>query len=335
MSEARNPSGTMKISVVLCTYNRCESLAKALESAAALRLPESIAWEILAVDNNSKDKTREVIDGYCHRYPQRFRYLFEPRPGKSNALNAAIQEARGDVLAFMDDDVTVEPTWLDNLTAPLRSGAWSGSGGRILPQQNFEPPRWLSLEGKYALAPLAMFDYGSEPCDLGESPFGTNMAFRKTMFEKYGGFRTDLGPRPGSEIRSEDTDFGRRLLEAGERLRYEPSAVVYHSVPAHRIRKEYFLKWWFDKARGDIREYGTPNAKWSVAGVPLFFFRRIAVWAARWMMAIDPSRRFSCKLNTWLNAGSILESYRQSRSGKGARDKTDDIDGLKRPGVKA
>jgi glycosyltransferase involved in cell wall biosynthesis len=237
LSQTLKPLETMKISVILCTYNRCGSLAKALESAAALRLPESIAWEVLAVDNNSKDKTREVIEEYCRRFPQRFRYLFEPRPGKSNALNAGIEAAQGDVLAFMDDDVTVDPMWLKNLTAPLRSGDWAGSGGRILPEKKFVPPQWLSVEGRYALAPLAMFDCGPVACELTESPFGTNMAFHKKMFEKYGGFRTDLGPRPGSEIRSEDTEFGRRLLVAGERLYYEPSAVVYHSIPPSRVRK--------------------------------------------------------------------------------------------------
>ena len=68
----------------------------------------------------------------------------------------------------------------------------------------------------------------TEPIELSQPPFGTNMAFQKKVFEKHGGFRLDLGPRPGSELRNEDTEFGRRLLAAGERLRYEPSATVYH-----------------------------------------------------------------------------------------------------------
>ena len=82
------------------------------------------------------------------------------------------------------------------------------------------------------------------------------MAFRKEMFEKYGGFRIDLGPSPDSEIRNEDTEFGRRVTEAGERLRYEPSAVVYHDVPRQRLREEYFLRWWFDYGRAQISEDG-------------------------------------------------------------------------------
>jgi GT2 family glycosyltransferase len=159
-----------------------------------------------------------------------------------------------------------------------------------------------------------MFDLGLEAGLLAEPPFGTNMAFQKKLFEKYDDFRTDLGPRPGSEIRNEDTEFGHRLLTAGERLRYEPSAIVYHSVSQNRVQKKYFLAWWFDKARADIWQFGVPhNTRWFVAGIPLYLFRRLAVWTVRWIVAVEPSRRFSNKIKTWTVAGQILESYRQSR----------------------
>jgi glucosyl-dolichyl phosphate glucuronosyltransferase len=304
----------VNITVILCTYNRCQSLAKALGSVAISTLPKSVEWEVLVVDNNSKDQTRDVVEDFCRRYPGHFRYLLEPQPGKSHALTAGIRNSRGDILAFMDDDVTVEPTWLQNLTAALHNGQWVGSGGRILPEQTFAPPRWLRLQDRYALAPLALFDLGPQAGALNESPFGTNMAFQKKVFEKYDGFRTDLGPRPGSEIRNEDTEFGHRLLEAGERLRYEPSAVVYHSVPENRVQKKYFLAWWFDKARADIRQSGTPSdTRWFVAGIPLYLFRRLAVWTVRWIAAVEPSQRFSNKIKAWTVAGQILECYRQPR----------------------
>jgi glucosyl-dolichyl phosphate glucuronosyltransferase len=310
----------MNVTVILCTYNRCENLAKALESAAALRLPEPDEWEVLVVDNNSSDETPEVAKSFCQRYPGRFRYLFEPQQGKSHALNAGTREAHGDILAFMDDDVTVDPMWLQNLTGSLLNGHWAGAGGRILPQQTFEPPRWLSLEEPRALAPFALFDLGSEAGELAVAPFGTNMAFRSEVFEKYGGFRTDLGPRPGCEIRSEDSEFSQRLLAAGERLRYEPSAVVYHGIPESRLQKKYFLDWWFDKARADVRAFGSPaQSRWRLAGVPLVLFRRLAIWTLRWMAAFKPSRRFYCKLQVWVLAGQITESYRRWRDGQRQR----------------
>jgi glycosyltransferase involved in cell wall biosynthesis len=305
----------MNITIILCTYNRCQSLAKALASAAALRVPESVEWELLAVDNNSNDQTCEVIREFCNRYPGRFRYLFEPQSGKSYALNSAIREARGTVLAFMDDDVTVEPSWLTNLTATLHSGECVGAGGRILPEKDFAPPRWLPLKsprGRYVLAPLALFDIGEEPSQLTEPPFGTNMAFRKEMFEKHGGFRTDLGPCPGSEIRNEDTEFGARLLAAGERMRYEPSAVVYHAVSEDRIQKRYYLDWWFDKGRADTRQYGVQSDASCICGIPLYLFRRLTVWTLRWIVTFDSPRRFQSKLAVWGKAGEIVECYRRS-----------------------
>ena len=312
----------MMISVIMCTYNRCQTLANALDSLAASVLPNAVEWEVLVVDNSSRDQTRSVVEDFCRQYPGHFRYLFEPRQGKSYALNAGIREARGDVLAFTDDDVTVEPEWLQNLTAGLRNGEWEGAGGRSLPQGTFSPPRWLGLEARYALAPLAIFDLGTVAGELTEAPFGNNMAFRKEMFEKHGGFRIDLGPRPGSRgpQKSEDSEFGCRLLTAGERLRYEPSAVVYHAVPESRVQKKYFLAWWLDKARADIRAFGIPpGTKWLVAGIPLVLIRRLAVWTLRWMVAVEPSGRFACKLKVWGLGGAIVESYRESHDAERRR----------------
>ena len=303
----------MKISVILCTYNRCQGLAKALTSAAALTLPPPDEWEVLVVDNNSNDRTREVVESFCQRYPGCFRYIFEPKQGKSHALNAGLRNARGEILAFTDDDVILEPAWLQNLTASLRGNEWAGAGGRVLAQRTFALPPWLSVEESFTRGPLALFDLGPQPEDLSEAPIGSNMAFRKFVFEKYGDFRTDLGPRPGSEIRNEDSEFGSRLMKAGERLRYEPSAVVYHEIPERRLRKKYFLAWWYDKARGEIRSIGkSSGSKWCVKGIPLLQVRRMVVWTLRWLLALDPVKRFSCRIQVWVVTGRIHESYRQA-----------------------
>lgn len=309
----------MKITVILCTYNRCQSLAKALDSVAASTVSESVEWEVLVVDNNSRDRTRDVVEDFCRRYPGRFRYLFEPQQGKSYALNSGIRGARGDILAFLDDDVTVEPTWLQNLTVPLKDGQWAGSGGRILPPPSFLPPRWLAIGGPNGLAGIlcAHFDSGDEAKQLDKPPYGTNMAFRKEMFDRYGDFRVDMGPRPGSEIRNEDTEFGRRLMTGGERLRYEPSAVVYHEVPENRLRKEFFLAWWFDFGRAQIREVGMRP---KVYGIPRHYFsipnnilRVLPFRTLRWLVTLNPHRRFHYKCLAWATAGTIAEIWHQSR----------------------
>jgi glycosyltransferase involved in cell wall biosynthesis len=288
----------MKITVILCTYNRCHNLQTALDSVAASILPESVSWDVLVVDNNSNDQTREVVKQYCIKHPDHFKYLFEPSPGKSHALNSGIREATGDVLAFMDDDVTVEPTWLQNLTEALHNNDWAGAGGRIVLQWPSSVPPWLAKEGPLARHGFPGFDQGTEPCELAGPPFGTNMAFHKRMFEKHGGFRLDLGPSPHNEIRNEDTEFGRRLISAGERIRYEPQAAVYHPVPAEKLHEKHFLKWGFDKGRGDAREIDVR---------PLQLFRQMGMWIIRWLKATDPPARFQAKVIVWEKAGALRE----------------------------
>jgi glycosyltransferase involved in cell wall biosynthesis len=317
----------MKITVILCTYNRCRKLGKALESLAASILPRSVAWEVLVVDNNSTDRTREVVEDFANRFPDKFRYLFEPRQGKSRALNAGIREARGDLLAFVDDDVIVAPTWLQNLTAPLDGGVWAGVGGRVLLQETIAEPSWLPLNGPFSLAGmLTVFDLGDDGFCLDVPPFGTNMAFPRPVFEKYGDFRTDMGPCPGSEIRNEDTEFGRRLLLAGERLWYAPSAIVYHEVPEERLKKGYFLRFWYDHGRAAVIERGhRPD----ILGIPRYYLTlskllaiTLPAQAIRWCITFDPKQRFYFKGNVWSTIGQFVELSRQCTEWKKRASKT-------------
>jgi len=297
----------MNITVILCTYNRCQILARTLESITASTFSSAQEWGVLVVDNNSSDRTRESAEDFCRRNPGRFRYLFEPQPGKSNALNAGVREARGDVLVFTDDDVMFEPTWLQNLTASLHSNEWAGAGGRTVLQWPASVPHWLAKEGPYARHGFGGFDQGREAKRLVGPPFGANMAFRKSMFEKYGGFRTDLGPSPTRDIPApgEDTEFGRRLISTGERLRYEPSAVLYHPVPENELNKKHFLDWWFDHGRATVRQFRVQPSR---------EFCSLIAWVLRWMVAFEPQVRFYRKLVVWEKVGRLVELYRQGIS---------------------
>jgi glycosyltransferase involved in cell wall biosynthesis len=303
-----------------------------LDSILASQMPDSMQWEVLLIDNNSIDQTSKVAKEYALGYPHRFRYVFEATPGKSYALNTGIRESIGDILAFVDDDVTVRPEWLWNLTKSLDGCEWVGSGGRTLMAEHFEPPSWLALNGPHSLGGVlaAQFDLGDQACELTKAPFGANMAFRKEMFEKVGLFRTDMGPSPHSEIPrpNEDTEFGRRVLSAGYRLRYEPAAIVYHPVTKERVEKDYFLSWWFDYGRASIREakrrpdiWGIQRRYWSLAKLagillPLNFFH--------WAVSFDPAKRFFRKCWVWVILGQIAEVNRlwapESSAAEAARE---------------
>jgi len=282
-------------------------------------LPESVSWEILVVDNNSKDETAKVVEGFELRYPAVVRYLFEPQQGISNARNAGIRAARGKILAFIDDDETADTTWLENLTANLRSEQWAGTGGRVVPRWSSPPPRWWSSKSSFLMGPLAAFEADASQEELADPPFGANMAFQRQVFEKYGGFRPDLGRSGKNLLGNEDTEFGRRLMAAGERLRYEPAAVTYHPVEPFRIRRGYFLQWWFNKGRSDVIESGIQPGGKFILGFPLRLFRDAGVEAVRWLFATRASQRFVSHLKVWAYAGQAFESYCQTREARRKR----------------
>jgi glucosyl-dolichyl phosphate glucuronosyltransferase len=299
-----------RVTIILCTYNRSEELSGALRSIAQSEVSAAVEWDVLVVDNNSTDQTREVVQEFCREFPGRFKYLFELRQGKTYALNAAVRAASGDILVFTDDDVVVEPNWLQSMTTAIDRYGCAGVGGRILPKWNQPPPTWLPLEDQNLLAALVSFDLGTEAKPLLVPPFGANMGFRKRVFEQYGGFRTDLGPCRRRGKLNDDTEFGRRVLNGGETIIYEPAATVRHLVPQNRLKKQYFLEWSYAKGRSDVRETAVsenPRPLWS--RVPARYLRRLLRWTLHWMVSINPATRFHYKCVVWGLAGQIVEHY--------------------------
>ncbi len=311
----------MKVTVIIYACNRDMSLAETLASLAVSAVPELVEWEVLVVDNNSTDQTRSIIEDFCRRFPGRFRYVFESQPGKSFALNSGIRAARGNILAFTDDDVIVDPAWLQNLTFPMKDTYWAGTGGRTLPSAPFSPPSWLPFNGPFNMAGIvyAGYDICYKPCESEYGPFGANMAFRKTMFEKYGDFRTDLGPSPNKSVPrpNEDCEFSRRLFSRGHHVCYVPSAIVRHPVLHDRVTRQYLLSWWFDFGRAEAREFRTWPSHLGLRNSFVTIVITLGVDIPLWIVTLSPQRRFIRKCKLWGTAGRVAEVLRLGRQGKG------------------
>jgi glycosyltransferase involved in cell wall biosynthesis len=304
----------MKISVIICTFNRCESLRKVLACIEELVVPAEVTWEVLVVDNNSRDHTRDVVESFITRAPERFKYLFEKQQGKAFALNAGLRAARGGIVAFTDDDVLIDRNWLSEILAAFHNYDCSGVGGIIVPVWAQRKPKWYATEGPFrVIGPIVEYDRGGEVCEITKPPcpWGANMAFMSDLFEKYGFFRTDLGPNPFNLMRGEDNEFGLRLIQGKERFLYVPGAVVYHPVDANRAKKRYFKSWYFNIGRASVRIHGLPsNVKYSV-GVPRFYFRRLVENWMRWGMAFNSHARFYHKMCFYKSLGELVETHYQ------------------------
>src|SRR5260370_1237736 len=178
----------MDLTVIICTWNRAKSLGVVLKSLEASVVPEGLEWEVLVVDNNSKDDTRAVCESFIANKPRRFRYLFHGTQGKTNALNAGIQDARSEVLALTDDDLTVDPHWIAEMYDAFKKFDCAAVGGKIVPVWNWKKPSWIAFYGPVrhpAAGRILNFDQGDSHVTLTATPICCTLGLRKPVVAKY------------------------------------------------------------------------------------------------------------------------------------------------------
>lgn len=239
--------------VLIATYNRATLLGETLDSLRRLRVRPGRRWDVLVVDNNSTDDTRAVVERHAADFPVPLRYLFEARQGRSSALNAGIAASEGDVIAMTDDDVIVDERWLDAACDVLleKDGAIAYAGGPVAPIWEIDPPVWLDLTRGDLWGTIAIQDHGVHPFAYEEArrvPLGANMAARRAFFSAVGHFRADLGRSSGRLVLGQEVpELLMRARAAGLRGMYLPAMRVRHHIPAKRLTREYFRRWWFGK----------------------------------------------------------------------------------------
>jgi GT2 family glycosyltransferase len=266
------------ISVVVCTHNRGQMLRDTLASYAAMAVQSSARGELLIVDNNSGDDTASIAREFVRSHAGTT-YVFEARPGLSHARNTGIREARAGIIAFADDDVYFQPGWLDALVSAFAAFPGAGcAGGRTEPLFEAGAPSWLH--------DTLLYMYGSTDCgdapswmEFPKHPFGVNMAFRREVFDRIGGFDPRLGRVGESLLSGEESDIFRRAHEAGYRTRYVPEARLRHRIPSCRTNPQWALErsYWqgvSDVVFGQLHE---PLGRVALIGI----VRQEAAWLLR------------------------------------------------------
>lgn len=295
---ASRESTTVDISVCICTYNRRDSLIAALDSLRGARVPEDVGFEVLVIDNNSSDGTAAALETFDPG-DLPLRCLTETRQGLSYARNRGVAEARGRVLAFLDDDVLVEVDWLERLSERFADEPRPAAvgGPAYLMADLDRPPWWHEEFGGVA----GHFDRGStvlrsEDGYEGMIGIGANLAFDRSVFDRYGVFRSDLGRSGTSLAMGEEVEFLDRLRRSGERLVYDPRVVVHHRPDLGRLSRSYLRRWYFRFGEWRfVAERNNPVVRWF--RIPRSRFRTMMEDAGRWLLALLRGRRVEAFLH--------------------------------------
>lgn len=308
------PAISPAISIVVCTRDRSESLARCLASLAAQAGP---AREVVVVDSApADDAARRVAAAFpC-------RYVREERPGLDRARNRGLAEARGALVAFTDDDVEAAPGWLAALATAFADPGIDGVTGRVLPAALDTPAqRLFEAAGGMDKGPFPrLFDPAALPPlarnRVQEIGVGANMAFRRAALDRVGGFDPGLD-RGTPAAGAGDLDLFQRLLAAGYRIRYEPAAMVHHH---HRREMDELTR----QLRENGRSYGvylrklwaTGGERGAVARVVLLWYAWHAIRLTRGLLGRHPfpPRLLWQEFRGALEAPRAYRAYRRERS---------------------
>lgn len=242
----------MRFSVIIATYNRLDSLGRLLASIASHFGSSAIDYEVIVADN-SRDghigaRIHDLVERFRREGVEQIRLVCEPRPGKCAAQNSAIRTARGDILAFFDDDVVVTPDWLIAAARFFQETGFDAMQGPILVPSEMQANEEF-LRAQYKFRTINFVQYRPDLKEI-KTLTGANMAIRREVFARIGLFDENLGP--GRSGISEDVEFARRLIDAGGRIGYEPKAGVYHEVDWSRLTEEFFRKRHEDQGRSRL-----------------------------------------------------------------------------------
>jgi GT2 family glycosyltransferase len=311
---------TLRVTVAVITYNRSLYLKETLAGLVRQDYPAG-CWELLVIDNNSTDDTRDVVAAFMAATPSP-RWILEERAGLDFGRNRAIDEAHGDVVALLDDDVIVEPDWLAQIVAPFSSQPAHSVGvvgGEVVPIFPDGIPDWL----RGAHRPLK-FRKDPGPLPPSQAPMGANFAFPKWVFERYGKFNTDLDRKGKALFGGGDSEMIRRVRSAGLEAWFVPGAKVLHQIPAGRLTLRYALRHAFDSARSRVVERARSLRESHRSALPFLASRALGgvfklvgflALSAVWAVVLSRGRAKRALVRAWRSCGYLYQIAR-SAAGK-------------------
>lgn len=233
------------ISAIICTHNRAQYLGAAIDSLLGQTLNNV---EVIVVDNASTDTTAEVVQQRLS--DPRLRYVYEATLGLSSARNTGANAAKGDILAYLDDDAEASPQWLASLLEVYqKDDKVAIAGGKVTllwPPDVSRPPAWLSDDLASGLGAYDLGDQVQQIKNPSLTPRGLNYSLRKTFLDSVGGFDINLGRVGKNLLSNEELHMTQLALKHDWHVVYVPNALAAHNVAPARLKPGWFLSrsWW-------------------------------------------------------------------------------------------
>ncbi len=304
-----------RIAIIICTYNRSRSLIQTLESLYGCNYSGQENIDIIVIANNCSDDTLSKLQEFRRHHPSKFltlTWLEEPRPGKSFALNTAIEATSHELLCFIDDDQMAGHGFIDALISAYNNYPDDDIYcGRIWPDWDGSEPSWVHAKPPYAIPirPFPEFDLGDEPLQLkpgGRLPSGGNISVKRHVFENIGLFSTELGPSGHNLSGGEDHDFLRRAIEHGYSIRYIPNLKQRHAVDLKRTRKLYTLRKSYTRSRSNIL------IRKDIDGFKPYMLAKTLSHMTKAALSFNPDRRFYYAVRTAASLGELSAGIQKS-----------------------
>ncbi|MDR2835046.1 MAG: glycosyltransferase [Bacteroidales bacterium] len=267
----------IKISVIICSYNREKYIYNVLKSVAENDYTVE-NYEVVLINNNSTDNTETECLRFQNDFPRmKFEYFIERNQGLSFARNRGIKEAKGDILIYVDDDATVNSEYLKTYANFFdQNPKISAAGGPIIPVYESEEPAWFSHYTKTVLTGYKYHGDKEKEFTAGQYPGGGNAAYRKKVFEEVGFYNVELGRKGKSLVGSEEKDIFDKMVSAGMKFYYLPNAILYHIIPPAKLTVDYLKRLSCSIGEGErMRTLGISRAKYLKR-----LFKESVNWAA-------------------------------------------------------
>ena len=293
------------VSIIICTWNRADSLRASLTTLERQLLPADVAVEVLVVDNNSSDHTAATVASLAAQWRLgALRYLFEGRQGKQFALNTGIRASTGALLAFTDDDIVFPSDWVSAIVDSFANPELELAGGKTLvgwPASG--PPSWYDPQMAAIVGGVDLGDARLAPPPAGYAPAGGNLAARRALFDKVGLFSE-------AHFRHMDYEFGMRAAAHHAVIAYEPTLSVEAPVDSAMVSKRYFRRW--SLKAGMLHDSAADPQEPRLLQVPRWIYRRLLEDLLAWpreLLGASAAVAFQRELRIWRDAGTIASCW--------------------------